>query len=89
MPEISRFFGIVIGMFWEINASHHLPHFHARYQGEQASFTLNPVELIAGSIPRKQRRLVETWAEMHREELMKNWDLLIAGDNPNPIIPLG
>ena len=88
MPEISRFFGIVIGMFWELNLKHHLPHFHARYQGHKASFGLDPIELLAGSLPIRQQRLVEAWAELHQEELMKDWELLISGENPNPIRPL-
>ncbi len=88
MPEISRFFGIVIAMYWEATASHHQPHFHARYQEHQASFGIDPVELIAGSLPRKQQRLVEAWAEMHNNELKQNWALLASGSNPKAIIPL-
>jgi len=61
MPEISRFFGIVIRMFVEAGAVHHTPHFHAYYQGLSAVFSINPVELIAGEVPRPQRRLVEAW----------------------------
>ena len=88
MPEISRFFGIVIGMFWEANAPHHQPHFHVRYQEHRASFSIDPIELLAGSLPRRQQRLVEAWAELHADELKKNWDLLIHDNNPKPIIPL-
>jgi hypothetical protein len=88
MPEISRFFGIVIGMFWEGNARHHRPHFHVRYQEHKASFALDPIELLAGSLPTRQRRYVEAWAELHHDELMKDWELLMADENPNPIKPL-
>lgn len=45
MPEISRFFGIIIRMYWEMNAPHHLPHFHAYYQDDVAVFSIDPVEL--------------------------------------------
>lgn len=48
---------------------HHTPHFHAYYQNEAGVFSIEPVELIAGDLPRKQRRLVEAWAELHEEEL--------------------
>jgi hypothetical protein len=68
MPEISRFFGIVIRMFVEAGAVHHTPHFHAYYQGQAAVFSISPVELIAGELTRTQRRLVEAWAELHQRE---------------------
>ena len=63
MPEISRFFGIIIRMFTEAGAPHHTPHFHA-YQEHVGVFSLDPVELMAGELPRTQRQLVEAWAEL-------------------------
>lgn len=56
-------------MFAEAGAPHQVPHFHAYYQDEVGIFSIDPVELIAGSLPRRQRRLVEAWAELHQEEL--------------------
>jgi len=53
MPELSRFFGIIIRMYWEANAPHHNPHFHAYYQNDVAVFSIDPVESIAGSLPRR------------------------------------
>jgi hypothetical protein len=88
MPELSRFFGIIIRMYVEIHGPHHLPHFHAHYQDEVAIFSLDPIELIAGSLGRKQLRLVEAWAEMHQDELMKDWRQLQDGRKPFPIDPL-
>ena len=67
MPEISRFFGIVIRMFMEAGVGHHTPHFHAYYQGRVGVFSIDPVDLIAGELPRVQRRLAEAWAELHQE----------------------
>ncbi|MBK9216652.1 MAG: DUF4160 domain-containing protein [Chloracidobacterium sp.] len=52
MPELSRFFGIIIRMYWEANAPHHAPHFHAYYQNDVAVFTIEPIELIAGTLPK-------------------------------------
>ena len=52
-------------MYWEVNAPNHSPHFHAYYQDDVAILTIDPVELIAGSLPRRQQRLVEAWAELH------------------------
>lgn len=70
MPELSRFFGIIIRMYWEAGAPHHAPHFHAYYQDAVAVYNITPVELIAGSLPRRQQRLVEAWVELHGTELM-------------------
>jgi hypothetical protein len=88
MPELCRFYGIIIRMYMEVGAPHHLPHFHAYYQEDVAVFTLDPVDLIAGTLPRKQRRLVEAWAELHQAELRADWDRLQAGEAPLPIDPL-
>jgi hypothetical protein len=88
VPELSRFFGIVIRMFAEPGSPHHAAHFHAYYQGEVGIFSFNPVELIGGSLPRRQRRLVEAWAELHEIELLADWDRLQEGRSPSPIEPL-
>ena len=88
MPEISRFFGIIIRMYWEAGARHHSPHFHAYYQDAVAIYGVDPVELMAGSMCRRQRRLVEAWAELHQQELMEDWQRLQAGHSPLPVQPL-
>jgi len=88
MPEVSRFFGVIIRMYVETGVPHHLPHFHAYYQDDVAVIGLDPVEMIAGSLPRRQRRLVEAWAELHQEELLADWLRLQAGRPPLPIAPL-
>ena len=88
MPELSRFYGIIIRMFSEPTAPHHRPHFHAYYQESVAVYGLDPVELITGSLPLRQQRLVEAWAELHRPELVEDWRLLQQGRRPQPIAPL-
>lgn len=88
MPEICRFFGVIIRMYWEPGAPHGAAHFHAYYQGEAAVFSIEPVELMAGELPRRQLRLVEAWAELHKEELMDDWRLVESKDVPKPIQPL-
>ncbi len=75
-------------MFAEAGAPHHDPHFHAYYQDYTAVFTIDPVDLVAGHLPRKQRRLVEAWAELHQGELMEDWQRLEMGLRPLPIEPL-
>ena len=88
MPELSRFYGIIIRMFMEAGGPHHTPHFHAYYQSEVGIFTINPVELMAGSLPKRQQRLVEAWAELHQAELVADWEKLQQGRTPDPIEPL-
>ncbi len=88
MPELSRFYGIIIRMYLEAGAPHHLPHFHAYYGEEVAVFGIGPVELISGALPRRQARLVEAWAELHEAELLADWERLQAGQRPLPIVPL-
>jgi Domain of unknown function (DUF4160) len=75
-------------MFWEVGAPHHSPHFHAYYQDETAIYGIDPIELIEGSLPRRQRRLVEAWAELHQSELIDDWRRLQAGQKPVSIEPL-
>lgn len=65
-----------------------LAHFHAYYQNDVGIFSVDPVEMIAGALPRTQRRLVEAWAELHRAELKADWERLQEGQKPVPIMPL-
>ena len=64
------------------------PPFHAYYQDEVLVVGVDPIEIIAGHLPRRQRRLVEAWAELHQEELMADWERLQSGEVPLPIPPL-
>jgi hypothetical protein len=75
-------------MYAELGAPHHVSHFHAYYQDESAVFSIDPIELIAGALPRRQHRLVEAWAELHQAELTAAWDRLQAGRKPIAIEPL-
>ena len=88
MPELSRFFGIIIRMFAEPGAPHHQPHFHAYYQNESAVFNIESLEMIGGNLSVRERRLVEAWAELHRGELLENWERLQSGNLPLKIAPL-
>ena len=88
MPEISRFFGIIIRMYAEPFTPHHEPHFHAYYQDATAIIGIAPVALLAGALPIRQQRLVEAWAEIHRDELLADWQRLQQGQRPLPIEPL-
>ena len=88
MPEIARFFGIIICMFAEPDIQHHRPHFHAYYQDDVAVYAVDSIELLAGTLPRRHQRFVEAWAELHQEELLEDWNRLQSGQAPFKIEPL-
>jgi len=88
MPEVARFYGVIIRMYLEAGGPHHRPHFHAYYAGDVAVFRIDPVDLMAGTLPRRQARLVEAWAELHQAELLEDWQRLQTGQPPIPIAPL-
>ena len=88
MPELSRFFGIVIRMFVEAGGPHHRPHFHAYFGEHVGVYAVDVVERMAGSLPSRQERLVIAWAEIHQEELRIAWGTLQAGRAPGKIDPL-
>lgn len=71
MPEICRFLGIVITMYFD---EHNPPHFHVRYNEYRASMEIQTLNVIAGTIPARVRGLVEEWAELHRVELLEMWE---------------
>jgi hypothetical protein len=73
---------------YRILYEHNPPHFHAYYQDFKATFNINNCEMIEGNIPGKQKKLIEAWAELHKEELIADWNLAINGENPFKIEPL-
>ena len=75
-------------MFVEAGGQHHRAHFHAYYQDQASVFAVDNIECLGGSLPTAQRRLVEAWAEIHRSELQRDWDLLQSGRPPVKIEPL-
>jgi hypothetical protein len=85
MPEISRFFGIVIRMYF---FDHDPPHFHAIYGEAEAKVRIAPFGLLAGSLPPRVLALVLEWATLHEEELMRNWRRLHHDEPPLRIAPL-
>ena len=85
MPEISRFFGIVIAIYWK---EHGIPHFHAKYGGQRASFAIEDLRLLEGKLPPRAMALVVEWAAMHRDELMEDWKLAMEQKPLHSIKPL-
>lgn len=82
------FYGIIISMYYLDNKQHHLPHIHVSYQGKEAVFTILEGELLEGDFPPNKAKLVKAWIEIHREELMANWELAIRGQEIYKITPL-
>lgn len=81
------FYGIIVRMYYA-PGEHPPPHFHVYYAEHTATVSIESCELSNGSLPNKQRRLVLAWAELRREELMANWNLLMNGEEPFKIQPL-
>ncbi|MFZ2406535.1 MAG: DUF4160 domain-containing protein [Methylobacter sp.] len=75
-------------VFTSMMMPHKLPHIHAKYQGQEASFSITDGEILSGGIPMAKTRLVQAWIEIHRESLLADWDLAVNGQAPFPIDPL-
>lgn len=88
MPAISMFFGIIIYLYFYDDERHKLPHIHAKYQGKDASFSILDGSLLSGELPQAKVRLVQAWIEIHREDLLADWELAVNGQTPFPIEPL-
>lgn len=88
MPTISIFYGIQIMMYFYDNTKHHVPHIHAEYQDDEAVFSILDGEILSGSLPRKQTRLVQAWIELYQESLLIDWKLAVTGQEPLKIEPL-
>ena len=87
MPTISMFFGIIVRMYCG-KAEHNPPHIHAYYQDMKAIFDIASGDMTDGRLPPAQTRLVAAWIELHREELMADWQLASQGELPFKIEPL-
>ena len=85
MPTISTFFGIVITMYWR---EHEPAHFHARYAEYESIVSIETLEVMRGSLPRRALALVLEWAAVHRADLQEDWRLCRANQMPKPIQPL-
>ncbi len=87
MPEISRFYGIIIYMYVK---DHNPPHFHAKYNEFEGTFSIENFAVLNGKLPSKALSLVIEWASQHQEELLENWTKLTETDQAsfNKIEPL-
>ena len=87
MPEVSRFYGIIIKMLFNDNDKHHKPHVHVYYGENQASIALDG-ELLQGKLPLKQYRMVVGWMAIHEDELYAAWNNAVRQMSFEKIEPL-
>lgn len=87
MPELSRFYGLIIKLIYLDDAQHHKPHVHVYYGEYEASVGVDG-ELLAGSLPVKQLRLVQAWLILHEDEVYAAWNKAVAGMRFDRIEPL-
>ena len=85
MPEISRFYGIIISMYYD---DHNPPHFHARYGNDKAVIEIASIRLLEGRIPPRVLGLIVEWTVQHQLELMDNWNTMQKDRPPRKIRPL-
>jgi hypothetical protein len=88
MAVISMFYGIIISMFYFNNQRHKQPHIHAKYQNYEAVISIPEGEILEGTLPSNKIKLVLAWVEIHKDELMADWELAINGENIFKIDPL-
>ncbi len=88
MPVVSMFYGIIVSMYYMDNKQHHRPHIHAKYQEHEAVVSIPDGELLEGHLPPAKMRLLSAWVEIHRDELMADWELAVSGQQPYKIKPL-
>ncbi len=75
MPEISRFFGIVVAMYYN---DHSPPHFHARYAGQEIRVNIATGDILSGRLSARAEQMVLEWCALHRTELLADWALAAA-----------
>jgi len=85
VPEISRFFGIVVKMFFD---DHNPPHFHAEYAGSIALIGIRTLSVFSGRLPPRAMGLLIEWATLHQQELLADWERAQAQQELRPIVPL-
>ena len=85
MPQISRFFGIIISMFYD---EHNPPHFHATYNEFEAEIGIKDLVIMEGQLPSRVLGLVIEWASIHQSELFMNWERMEKGEIIFKIEPL-
>ena len=87
MPIVSQFYGIIISMYFNDTDRHHLPHIHVQYAEYRCSVGFDG-NILSGTIPNKQKKLIVAWIELRKEELITLWNMLQSGNGTFTIEPL-
>jgi hypothetical protein len=80
MPTISMFYGIIVRMYYFDNQKHQSPHIHVYYQDSEAVIGIREGVVLEGSLPKPKQKLVDAWVEIHKDELMADWNLLLTAN---------
>ena len=88
MPVISMFYGIIVHLYFADNRKHTKPHIHVSYQEMEAVLALPEGDVLDGTLPPNKMKLVQAWTEIHRDELVADWELAASGQQPYKIQPL-
>ena len=88
MPVISMFYGLIVAMYYLDTKQHKLPHIHVKYGELEAVYKIPDGDLLEGQLPGSKEKLIKAWIEIHREDLMANWQLAVTGNAVFKIDPL-
>ena len=88
MPVISMFYGLIISMYYLDTKQHKLPHIHVRHAETEAVYQIPEGILLEGFLTSNKEKLIQAWIEIHKEDLMANWQLAISGNTVFKIDPL-
>jgi hypothetical protein len=88
MPVISAFYGVTILMFYFDDRRHRLPHIHAQYGEFEAVISVDDGDVLEGDLPKSKMKLVQAWIEIHKDELLANWQSAVKGQEVSKIEPL-
>ena len=88
MPTISMFYGLIVYMYFMDNRQHKKPHIHVKYQDQEVVVAIPDGEILGGSIPNSKMKLLQAWIELHKDELVANWQIAVSGEQPYKIEPL-
>ena len=82
------FYGIIVYMYFMDNKQHKLPHIHVKYQDNEVIIAIPDGDVLEGGIPKSKMKLLQAWVELHKDELMADWELAVSGEHPFKIDPL-
>ena len=82
------FYGIIVYLYFKDNKQHNKPHIHVRYQEDEVIVAIPDGEVLEGSIPNNKMKLLQAWIEIHKDELIADWELALSGQQPYKIDPL-